>query len=35
MASEQPVWTLKVSDGIVMDHSGQYAAVGPFEYAGP
>jgi hypothetical protein len=23
----------KVSDGIAYDHSGQYAAVGPFEYA--
>ena len=26
---------LRISDGINMDHSGQYTAVGPFEYAGP
>jgi len=25
----------KVSDGIEFDHSGQYTAVGPFEYAWP
>ena len=24
-----------VKDGISMDHSGQYTAVGPFEYRGP
>jgi hypothetical protein len=25
----------RVSDKITMDHSGQYTAVGPFDYAGP
>lgn len=25
----------RVSDGVSYDHSGQYAAVSPFEYAGP
>jgi hypothetical protein len=25
----------KVSDGIEFDHSGQYTAVGPFDYAWP
>jgi hypothetical protein len=25
----------RVGDGVPMDHSGQYTAVGPFEYAGP
>ncbi len=25
----------RISDGITMDHSGQYTAVGPFEYAFP
>jgi hypothetical protein len=25
----------RVGDDITMDHSGQYTAVGPFEYAGP
>jgi hypothetical protein len=25
----------RVSDGIEYDHSGQYMAVGPFEYAWP
>ena len=27
--------TFKVAKGIAMDHSGQYAALGPFEYASP
>jgi hypothetical protein len=26
--------TFRVSDGIAWDHSGQYTAVGPFEYTG-
>jgi hypothetical protein len=25
----------RVQDGVQYDHSGQYAAVGPFEYSGP
>jgi len=25
----------RVQDGVRYDHSGQYAAVGPFEYSGP
>jgi hypothetical protein len=27
--------TFRVSDGISYDHSGQYTAVGPFDYSGP
>ena len=27
--------TFRVHDGISYDHSGQYAAVGPFDYSGP
>ena len=27
--------TFLVTDGITLDHSGLYTAVGPFEYAGP
>jgi hypothetical protein len=27
--------TFRVTDAITLDHSGQYTAVGPFEYAGP
>ena len=27
--------TFRVQDGITYDHSGQYSAVGPFEYGGP
>ena len=27
--------TFKVGDGISYDHSGQYTAVGPFDYTGP
>jgi hypothetical protein len=27
--------TFRVQDGISYDHSGQYAAVGPFQYEGP
>jgi hypothetical protein len=27
--------TFRVQDGISYDHSGQYTAIGPFEYAGP
>jgi hypothetical protein len=27
--------TFRVSDGIQYDHSGKYAAVAPFDYAGP
>jgi hypothetical protein len=27
--------TFRVSGGISYDHSGQYAAIGPFDYAGP
>jgi hypothetical protein len=27
--------TFRVRDGISYDHSGQYAAVGPFDYSGP
>jgi hypothetical protein len=27
--------TFRVHDGISYDHSGQYTAVGPFEYSGP
>jgi hypothetical protein len=26
--------TFRVQDGITYDHSGQYSAIGPFEYAG-
>jgi hypothetical protein len=27
--------TFRVRDGISYDHTGQYTAIGPFEYAGP
>jgi hypothetical protein len=27
--------TFRVQDGISYDHSGQYSAIGPFEYSGP
>jgi hypothetical protein len=27
--------TFRVQDGISYDHSGQYSAIGPFDYAGP
>ena len=27
--------TFRVNDGVVYDHSGQYTAVGPFDYSGP
>jgi hypothetical protein len=27
--------TFRVANGITLDHSGQYTAVGPFEYTGP
>ena len=27
--------TFRVHDGIAYDHSGQYTAIGPFEYEGP
>ena len=27
--------TFRITDEVLMDHSGQYTAVGPFEYAGP
>ena len=27
--------TFTVNDGITFDHSGQYSAVGPFDYAWP
>ena len=27
--------TFRVQDGIAYDHSGQYTAIGPFDYSGP
>jgi hypothetical protein len=27
--------TFRVQDGISYDHSGQYTALAPFDYAGP
>jgi hypothetical protein len=27
--------TFRVSEGVTYDHSGQYAAIAPFEYSAP